>query len=99
MPLLLFLMLQDPDAVDPERYGMLRGGLIGRACPRGDDGEIVVCGKADEEGFRLRPVAPTYGPPASPPRLAARIGKASIDTDTQERFDQPALLFNVRVPF
>lgn len=69
---LLILGIQTA-AGPPPRQDDLRVPLQKRCTPGGSGDEIVVCGRADPDQYRLKPLPDRYEPPNGPPRAELNL--------------------------
>lgn len=56
----------------------------GRDCPDAPGGEVVVCGRRDQEEFRLRPLPDRYEEPGVVPRAAVKLGPGQLAAETEQ---------------
>ena len=85
MQALLMLGLQivpsvgPPAAAVPSKLGAVR------TCPKASDpAEVVVCGHADNERYRLRPLTPPPGVHERPPLAQIGVGGGTLGVTTQQ---------------
>jgi hypothetical protein len=78
--LMLLLQAGPPDAAPRPR--------IARPCPpetpETPSGDVVVCGRRDQEEFRLRPLPDRYEAAEGLPRAATKLGPGTISAETEQ---------------
>lgn len=76
-----------------------------RACPPvvATEDEVVVCGRSDQEAFRLRPLPPRYVDPTLPKAEAELLGAAKAAVEAEDAtvggFQSNWLMFRLKMPF
>lgn len=98
MPAVLILAFQaiaGPPAPMPAR------ARVERPCPADDgSGDVVVCGRPDQERFRLRPL-PAEGP-ALPKAELGLFGRAKVAAETEQGnvggYPSNRIMFRLKLP-